>query len=217
MDFGTVRRNMIECQIRTNKVTEPRLLEAMSEVPRERFVPKARQAMSYVDNDVPCGSGRCLMAPMVLARMIQETGIGPDDAVLCVGAGTGYAAAVMAKLARAVFALESIPELAKQAGEAFNELNLDNAVVLEGPLPDGWPDQSPYDVILIDGAVAEVPPGLLAQLADGGRLIAVIAGNAAIGRVTLFGKVGRSISRRSVFDATISRLPEFDRKQEFVF
>lgn len=217
MDFETIRRNMIECQIRTNKVTDPAILEAMAALPRERFVPKARQAMAYVDDDVPCGSGRSLMVPMVLARMIQEAGLGPNDAVLCIGAGTGYSVAVMAKIARVVFALESVPELARQAGELLAELNLDNAVVVEGPLQDGWPDESPYDVILFDGAVPEVPSAVLGQLAEGGRLVAVIEGDEAIGRVTLFARVGESISRRRISEAVINRLPEFNKAQEFVF
>ena len=217
MNFETARRNMIECQIRPSRVTDPRVISVMATLPRERFVPKSRQFMAYIDEDVPCGAGRSLMAPMVLARMIQEASIGARDTVLCVGAGTGYAVAVIARFARAVFALESVPELARQAGELFNEFNLDNAVVVEGPLTEGWAAESPYDVILIDGAVPEVPGALLDQLADGGRLMAVLQGDDAIGRVTLFARLGQTVSRRSIFDATVNRLPEFDKTQEFVF
>lgn len=208
---------MIECQVRTTKVNDPRILSAMATLPRERFVPNSRRDMAYVDEDVPCGSGRSLRTPMILARMIQEAAIRDDDAVLCVGAGTGYAAAVMATFARVVFALESVPEMARKASELFAELDLDNAVVVEGSLTEGWPAESPYDVILIDGGVPEVPQALFDQLAEGGRLVAVIEDGEAIGRVTLFVRVGRTVSRRSFFEAVIDRLPEFNKSQEFVF
>ncbi|PPR56882.1 MAG: Protein-L-isoaspartate O-methyltransferase [Alphaproteobacteria bacterium MarineAlpha4_Bin2] len=217
MDFVAARENMIECQLRTNKVTDKRILNAMSSLPRERFVSSDREHMAYVDVDVPCGNGRNVMAAMVSARLIQEAAIQKDDEVLCIGAGTGYSVAVMAGLASSVIALENDKACAAKADELFAELDLDNAVVVEGQLVDGWGAESPYDVIFFDGMISEVPSSILEQLGDGGRLLAIVDSSGGIGRATLFVKVFGNISSREIFDINVGRLTEFDKKQEFVF
>ena len=217
MDFVAARENMIDCQLRTNKVTDERILNAMSSLPRERFVPRDRENMAYVDIDIPCGEGRCLMSAMVSARLVQEAGIQSKDEVLCIAAGTGYSVAVMSGMASSVIALESNKECAAKAGELFSELKLDNAVVVEGPLTDGWQAESPYNVIFIDGMIAEVPSEIFSQLSDGGRLVAIIDSGDGIGRATLFVKLSGTVSSREIFDICVGRLAEFDKKQEFVF
>lgn len=217
MDFGAARENMIECQLRTNKITDSRILGAMATLPRERFVPREREGMAYVDVDIPCGEGRCLMTAMASGRLIQEAGIGPEDEVLCIGAGTGYSVAVMANLAASVIALESEPTCVKKSSELFAELSLDNAVVVEGPLPEGWKAESPYNVIFVDGMISEVPNQIFDQLADGGRLVAIVDSGNGIGCATLFVKLSGNVSSRGIFDINVGRLPEFDKKQEFVF
>ncbi len=217
MDYAAARRNMIECQLRTNKITDKRILEAMSLIPRERFISNERAMMAYTDTDVPCGDGRYLMAPIAVSRLIQEAAITAGDSVLCIAAGTGYSVAVMARIAGSVIALESSPDCAKKAGELLAELNLDNAVVVEGDVTVGWAAESPYDIIFIDGMVAEVPNTLFEQLADGGRLLAIIDSGDGIGRATLFVKLSGNISDRQIFDIRVGRLLEFDKVQEFVF
>jgi protein-L-isoaspartate(D-aspartate) O-methyltransferase len=217
MDYATARENMIECQLRTNKITDKRILEAMAAIPRERFVSSEREKMAYIDTDVPCGDGRYLMAPMAVSRLIQEAAIKTGDSVLCIAAGTGYSVAVMAQIAGSVIALESNPDCAKKAGELLAELNLDNAVVVEGDVTRGWVAESPYDIIFIDGMVAEVPSSIFEQLADGGRLLAIIDSGDGIGRATLFVKLSGNISDRDIFDIRVRRLQEFDKLQEFVF
>ena len=217
MDFGVARDNMIDCQLRTNKVTDERILTAMASLPRERFVPREREDMAYVDVDIPCGEGRCLMSAMVSARLIQEARLQRADEVLCIAAGTGYSVAVMSGIASSVIALESNQECAGKASQLLSELNLDNAVVVEGPLTAGWQAESPYNVIFIDGMISAVPSEIFLQLADGGRLIAVIDSGDGVGRATLFVKLSGTVSSREIFDISVGRLSEFDKKQEFVF
>jgi protein-L-isoaspartate(D-aspartate) O-methyltransferase len=216
MDFSTARKNMIECQIRTNKVVDEALLSSMGEAPRERFLPDGLRAVAYVDEDLKLNAERSLMEPMVLARLLQELALTPGDAVLDIASGTGYAAAIMARLVGAVFALESDADLQGRAAELFGELALDNIVPVEGDLTAGCAEQAPFNAILIEGAVDTVPAGILDQLADGGRLIAVVMDN-GIGRATLFRKDGGHLSRRVIFDANLPVLTAFRNPAEFTF
>jgi protein-L-isoaspartate(D-aspartate) O-methyltransferase len=188
----------------------------MSTIPRDLFVPAERRSLAYIDEDVAIGNGRYLMEPVVLARLIQEAEVTAKDLVLVVGCASGYSAAVLSKLAGTVVALESDKALAERASAAMRELAIDNVVVLEGPLPEGREDQGPFQVILLDGAVDEVPAALIDQLADGGRLVGVV-GTGRIGRGTILTRAGAAVSRRTVFDATIHRLPNFAKEPGFVF
>ena len=220
MDFVKARDNMIDCQLRTNKVTDLRLLDAFSAVPREVFLPESRRGIAYIDEDVAIGDGRYLMEPMVLARMLQAAAIGEGDMVLDVGAGTGYATALMAKLAATVVALESEGALVKQADDTLTELGVDNAVVVEGKLEEGYPKQGPYNVILLNGAVSKLPEAILDQLAEDGRLIAVVAEGdrgTVLGRATLARRSGGTVSSRPLFDATTPYLEGFEPKAAFSF
>jgi protein-L-isoaspartate(D-aspartate) O-methyltransferase len=216
MDFELARRNMVESQIRTNKVTNADLLRVLETVPRERFLPPEYVHAAYVDEDVPIAPGRFLMEPMVFARLVQLTDPQVTDRALVVGSGTGYGAAVLAQLARSVVALESDPALAARGRERFARLAIDGATQAEGPLTEGWPLKAPYDVILVEGAAEVLPGSLFEQLADGGRLVAVIETD-GIGRATLFDKRTDVLSHRVVFDAGVPILPDLKRKRGFVF
>ncbi len=216
-DFADARRNMVECQLRPNKVTDPRIVAAMSELPRERFVPPAHQCAAYSDEDLPLGRGRSLMEPMVLARLLQLAEIQEGDVVLDIGCNTGYSAAVLARLAGTVVALESDSAFAASATELLTELGCDNVVVVEGPLASGYPSQAPFDVIFIDGAGADLPGTLCEQLKEGGRLVAVQAGAEGIGQATLWMRTAGCEGRRAAFDAATPQLPEFAAKEAFVF
>lgn len=217
MDYDTCRYRMIQNQIRTNRVTDPLIIAAMSELPRERFVPDALRGIAYVDEDVPLGGGRFVMEPLATALLLQAAAIDADDVVLEVGCGTGYATAIIARLASTVVALESDPALAARASATLAELGINTASVVEGPLRDGWPSQAPYDVIVFGGAAAAVPPALTGQLADGGRLMAVLAAGKGVGCGTLFLRCGETISRRPLFDASVPLLPEFLPEPSFRF
>lgn len=217
VDFSTARLNMVESQIRTNKVTDPRILDALETIPREVYVPEGRRGICYVDEDLAIGGGRHLMEPMVLARLLQEARIGSQDVVLDVGCATGYSCAVLARLAATVVGVECDEALAESANKVLSEQGIDNAVVIQDPLGDGYPKQAPYNVIVLEGAVAEVPRSIQDQLADGGRLVAVIRKGEGMGRAILMQRTGEVVSSRVLFDAATPYLPGFELKEQFVF
>jgi protein-L-isoaspartate(D-aspartate) O-methyltransferase len=216
MDYELARRNMVESQIRTNKVTNAELLKALEVVPRERFLPPEWAHAAYVDENLPLAPGRYLMEPMVFARLVQLADPQVTDRGLVVGSGSGYGAAVLASLVRSVVALESDPGLAARGREQFARLRIDGATQVDGPLTEGWPLKAPYEIILVEGAVEVLPGTLFEQLADGGRLLAVVETD-GIGRATLFDKRNDVLSHRTVFDASVPVLPGLKRKRGFVF
>jgi protein-L-isoaspartate(D-aspartate) O-methyltransferase len=208
---------MVESQVRPNRVTDLRLIAAMMELPRERFVAEAQRGVAYVDEDLPLGGGRFLIEPMVLARLVQTARVQADDVVLEVGAGTGYDVAVLSRLAKRVVALESDASLLRHASEALASLHIDNVTLVSGPLSDGCPAHAPYNVIVLGGAVEHVPVRITDQLAEGGRLVAVIAPPGEPGRATLFTKVAGALGHRIVFDAGSRVLPGFQLEPGFAF
>ncbi|MEM8588046.1 MAG: protein-L-isoaspartate O-methyltransferase [Pseudomonadota bacterium] len=216
-DFAQARSNMVESQIRTNKVTDQRILDAFLDVPREQFVPKSSRGIAYVDEDISVGGGRYLMEPMVLARLIQALNVRSSDLVLDVACATGYSSAILARLANTVVALEEDSDLASSATAALAELDVDNAVVVEGRLVDGYPSQGPYQAILINGSVAEVPAAFAEQLTEGGRLAAVLSDDGRMGNAVLMTKLGGHLAPRVLFDAAIPTAPGFERAASFVF
>jgi protein-L-isoaspartate(D-aspartate) O-methyltransferase len=216
MKFEAARRSMIDSQLRPNKVTDQALLDAMAEIPREQFVPEAFRAAAYVDEDVPVGNGRFLLEPMVLGRLIQAAAPSQRDSVLDVGSATGYGAAVLSRLAASVVGLEVDGEMADRANAALSAMGVANAMVLQGPLEQGVPRQAPFDVIVVEGLVDEVPPLLLQQLGDGGRLVGVVM-ERGVGRGMLFTRRDDVISARVLFDASVALLPGLERQPGFVF
>jgi protein-L-isoaspartate(D-aspartate) O-methyltransferase len=216
MDFAAARRKMVASQVRTNKVTDPLVSAAMEAVPREYFVPAERRTVAYLDEDLSLGNGRHIMEPMALGRLLQLADIETEDKALVVGAGTGYSAAVMARIARTVVALENDANLADRISKIMTELVIPNVAVVRGDLAAGVPGKGPFDVILIDGAVSEIPAPLKAQLADGGRLVGVVR-TGPVGRATLVTRVGNAFGSRADFDLVTPFLPEFAPQPKFVF
>jgi protein-L-isoaspartate(D-aspartate) O-methyltransferase len=216
LDYVTARKAMVDSQLLPNKLLDERLTAAMGRVPRERFVPKALQGIAYVDEDIPLGEGRFLMEPLILARLLQAADIEADDTVLDVGCMTGYAAAVMAELAGTVVALERDPDLVARATDILADLDVTNVAVVEADLAEGLPDQGPYDVILVEGAVAETPGALTDQLAEGGRMLLVVR-DGDVGVAHLLTRRGGVIGRRALFDAATPILPGFEKTKSFVF
>lgn len=217
MDFAVARRNMVESQLRTNKVTDEELLSAMRDIPRELFVPAQRRDLAYIDEDILVANGRYMMEPMVLARLLQGLQVQSSDAVLVVGAGTGYSAAIAGRLAASVFALENDATLSTLASQTLTDMAMDNVVVVDGDLVDGYPSQAPYNVIIVDGSIEQLPDTILDQLAEGGRLGAILVGDDGIGRATIYWKQRGIISHRSLFDANVQILPGFKKTPGFVF
>ena len=228
-DFETQRRNMVDSQIRPADITDRRLIRAMLEVPREAFVPAAMRQLAYMDGHltvVPAeGSrpARVLLAPMVLAKLIQLADVQTGDVVLDVGCASGYSTAILARLAESVVGLECDAALAERAGRTLAELGVDNAAVVSGPLEVGCPEHGPFQVIVMNGAVAEAPEQLREQLVEGGRLVTIISepehggGGGGVGRATLFERIGKGWSRRPAFDASAPILPGFIPTTTFVF
>jgi protein-L-isoaspartate(D-aspartate) O-methyltransferase len=216
LDFVAARRMMVDSQVRTSDVTDLRLIAAMLAVPREWFVPKSSAELAYLDADLPVEAGRRLMKPMVLAKLLQTAEIKETDRVLIVGCASGYSAAVTARVAGSVVALEQDPELAQLANDNLQALGAHNAAVVIGPLVGGWSAGAPYDVIVLDGAVEEVPKNLLRQLKDEGRLLGVV-GRAPLSKAMLFRSAGGDASSRPIFDATAPMLPGFAKPPAFVF
>jgi protein-L-isoaspartate(D-aspartate) O-methyltransferase len=215
--FDAARTRMIESQLRPNKVTDDRVLGAFATIRRELFVPEHLRSVAYIDEDLPLGRGRYLMAPMVAARLLQTAAVKRADTALIVGAGTGYEAAVTALLARTVVAVEEDAELATQAHAAFVEHAIASISIIEGPPAQGCRQRSPFDVILFAGAVSELPSEITSQLAEDGRLVAVVRPENGVGRAMLVTRTGGLLARRVIFDAAIPLLPGFEPKPAFVF
>jgi protein-L-isoaspartate(D-aspartate) O-methyltransferase len=220
IDFARLRQSMVDSQIRPNDVTDPRVLAVMLEVPRERFVPPGRAELAYLDDDLLVREAgrddpaRYLMEPMILAKLVQALSLSPDDRVLDVGCATGYSTALLAELAGTVIGLESDPELAVAARAAL--AGRGGAKIVQGDLTRGSPDVGPFDGILVNGSVEVVPESLLAQLKEGGRLVAVLR-SGPLGRATLHLKTAGAVSTRQLFDAAVPPLPGFELPRGFVF
>ena len=215
-DHAAARRHMVDCQLLPNKVTDDRLIEVMGQLPRELFVPKTFKGVAYLDEDLPVSEGRYIMEPMVFARLVQAAAMTSADVVLDVGCATGYSTAVLARLANMAVAVEEDDILAEQATQNLTEAAVDNAAVMAAPLAGGYPEQAPYDVIVLEGAVPDVPASLLDQLGEGGRLVAVV-NDSHVGKAVLYTKTGGVIGHRALFDGTVPVLPGFQREASFVF
>lgn len=220
LDFAQLRRAMVDNQLRTFSITERNVLAQMEIVPREAFLPAELAAIAYSDAALTV-HGRRMLSPMVFARMVQTAGIKRSDRILDVAGAAGYSAAVLAGLGDEVVALEVEPALTEAANAGFRAAGVANARAVTGPLEAGFAAGAPFDVIVVNGLIEVEPSALLAQLAEGGRLVAVVrqpgdqAGRA--GRVTLFEKNGALVGGREVFDAAASLLPGFGRAPAFAF
>ena len=213
-DFAAARRHMVDGQVRPADVTDLRIISAMQEVPRERFAPAEVAGLAYLDLALPVGGGRCLLKPMVLAKLIQALDLKSTDRVLVVGCATGYSAAVLAHIAGQVVALEQDEKLAQVAQAALAPQA--NVTVVRGPLTEGFAAGGSYDAILIDGAVEVVPDALRRQLKDGGRLACVV-GMPPQSTARLFQRSGDECGDRAIFDAAATPLPGFAKTPVFAF
>jgi protein-L-isoaspartate(D-aspartate) O-methyltransferase len=212
-NFEHMRRAMIASQLRTTGTNDPRVLAAMGEVARERFVPEGRLPLAYADALVPLKPGRDLNPPMALGRLLTQLAPREGEKALLVGAASGYAAALLDRLVGSVVAVEEDPELAAQAKAALADTGV---TLVEGPLTKGSPEGAPYDFILIDGAVELVPDALIGQLRDGGRLAAAIV-EQGVTRLAIGRKAGEGFAMAAFADAAAAVLPGFAKPRTFVF
>lgn len=211
VDFSTARQVMVDNQLRTSAVSDRRILAAMGAVPRERFVPEARRMIAYADVTHTLSAKRSMASPAQFARLIQLAEIEHDETILDVGTGTGYSAAVLARLGAAVTALESDATLAAAAREALDELGVSNVEVL----PQAR-DGAEYDVIVFEGAVAAAPEDFFDLLKDGGRIVAVV-GTGGAPSAHVYVRSGDDITERVVFNASLPALESARAPDSFVF
>lgn len=210
------RKAMVDSQVRVNGVTDRRVHAAMLQTERELFIPKGQMPLAYSDVDLDLGDGRHLMKPRDFSKLLQALEIKPTDLVLDIGTGGGYAAAVMAQLAETVVALEDDADAVHAAEANIQAAGADNIVVVEGKLRAGFPDQAPFDVVFVGGAVEKVPDSWLQQLSDGGRL-GVVERQGADGEAVIYSRNAGIVGRRAVFDAFTPYLPGFAPEPGFVF
>ena len=215
--FAEARANMVNSQIRPNKVNDPRLLAALRRIPREVFVAPSLRHLAYVDEDIPLGNGRFMMEPMVLARLLQAALLQPNEQVLTVGAGSGYGAAILDACGCRVTALEEDPQLIDHARSVL-PAQAPGVTLVTGPLAAGWPAAAPYDVILIEGAVPEIPAALAGQLRQQtGRVVAVQSGQGRFAKAVIGEASAAGLRAFPLFDCGTPPLPAFRKAPAFEF
>jgi len=213
-DFAARRTTMVDTQVRPSDVTKFPVIDAMLSIPREEFVPANRRAVAYSGENLDIGHGRVLLEPRTLSKMVDALDIQPDELVLNLGCGYGYSAAVMSRMAEAVVAIEDSAELAAEAQTRLNDNGFFNVAVIQADLTAGAPKQGPYDVILIEGAIEEVPAAILEQLRDGGRIAALFR-EGALGVARIGHQLNGRITWRYSFNANAPMLPGFGRARGF--
>lgn len=213
-NFKAMRAAMVESQLRTSDVNDPRVIAAMASVPRETFLPPERQALAYIDRPVKLTGSRSLNPPLATGRLLTVAEVEPEDKVLLIGAATGYSAALLSRLAASVVAVEEEEELIRRAEAVL--AGYGNVKLAAGPLAGGARKYGPYTLIVIDGAVEEVPPALVKQLADGGRLVAALS-DRGVSRLSIGRKAGDAFGMTSFADCESVELPGFAKPKSFTF
>ncbi|WP_435168293.1 protein-L-isoaspartate O-methyltransferase family protein [Falsirhodobacter sp. 1013] len=211
-DFAARRTVMVDSQIRPSDVTKYSIIDAMLNVPRECFVPDGREEVAYLGENIPLSRGRVLLDPRCFAKLLDALDVQPNEVALDVGAGLGYSTAVLARLAEAVIAVED--EFAAEAERRLSDMGVDNAVVISGTPAEGARRHGPYDVILVEGGVEQVPSALTDQLKDGGRIGALfMEGNLGVARIGY--RAEGVISWRPIFNASAPVMPGFATVRQF--
>jgi protein-L-isoaspartate(D-aspartate) O-methyltransferase len=216
IDFAQARRMMVDGQIRPSDVTDRAVIGAMLDVPRERFVPEDLADVAYLDRDLPIDPKRSLLKPIVIARMVQALELKDSDKVLDVGGGLGYTAAILARLAGSVVALEDDAARSERCAELVRAGGATNVSAVNGPLDTGWPALAQYDAILINGTCEVEPQTLLRQLGNGGRLVGIF-GTAPATKAMLYRIDNGEIGYRPLFNAAAPLLPAFAKLPAFAF
>ncbi len=196
-NFAGLRRAMVEHQLRARGISDDRVLEVMTDLPREKFIGPTHRHEAHEDRPVPIGSGQTISQPYIVALMSQELAVAPTHRVLDVGAGSGYQTAILARLGRQVFAVERIAELAERAGAVLTELGIDNVTLTVGDGTLGWAEHAPFDRIICGAAGPDVPEAWIEQLAEGGRIVMPVGGLEVQNLIALE-KHGGKVTRRDI-------------------
>lgn len=223
-DYAKARTNMVDCQIHTSGVVNPDLLRAFETVPRENFVPEKSKSLAYFDEDLSIGNGRFLLEPMAYSRMLQIADLKKDDVVLDIGCATGYSSAILSSIVSTVVALDQDQELLDQAQKNWEGLDICNVVAVSGQHKEGAADNAPYSLIVINGAVSEIPENLMKQLSPEGRLVTILkkpgqsVGEIVIAKRNNVDNLGEtSFSSYSLFNAATPYLTGFEPESLFSF
>ena len=218
MRFATLRKAMVDSQIRPNKVIDDQVIEAFSTVPRELFVNRQMQELAYIDEDLHLSGGRFIIEAMVMARMVQALKLTPYDNVMSIGAGNGYGAAILSSLAASVIAVETRTQMVEKAQQIVAGLDIGNVAVVKSRLQDGYPSEAPYQGIIIEGGVEYVPQALFDQLSDGGHLVCVLRPRGLdVGEAMIWHKRSDHVTPKALFTAQVPVLDEFKLKPKFAF
>ncbi|MBB5515414.1 protein-L-isoaspartate(D-aspartate) O-methyltransferase [Rubricella aquisinus] len=215
-DFAAARTAMVDCQVRPSDVTRYPIISAMLSVPREEFVPSDMRSVAYAGEDISLSADRSILAPRTFAKMLDALALSGNELVLDIGAGYGYSTAVIAHMAQAVIGLEEVESLATAATTALSAAGADNAVIETGPLAEGAAAHGPYDAMVVQGAVEELPQAIVDQLRPDGRIV-MLKAEGALCYAVLGVKGARGVSWRRIFDATAPVLPGFSKAPTFVF
>lgn len=213
-DYTSLRTTMVDTQVRPSDVTKFTVIESMLNIPREAFVPRDKRDAAYVGEHISLDKGRVILDPRILAKMLDAVDIQNDDLVLDIGSGLGYSAAVIARMAEAVVAVEDDADRVAEAQTILSDNGADNVVMHEGSLNDGAPDHGPYDVIVIQGAVGFLPEKLTSQLKDGGRIVCLMM-DGVLGTVRVGYLIDGVLNWRFSFNADAPVLPGFEKHSEF--
>ena len=217
MDFSFLRKNMVDCQLKPNKIINLDLIDAFLKVPREIFVNKKNINQCYLDVNIDLTKNRFLLNPMVCARLIQSLNINKNDTVLTIGSGVGYNSVILSYLCNTVIGIESIKSFYDFSVDVLIKLEVNNVVFIKSKIENGYSDQQPYDCIIIEGGVNHVPIEILNQLSENGRLVAVEIKEGNVGKATMYQRYGKEFIKNYLFDAYVPIFDGLKKIQKFNF
>lgn len=207
--FSTAKTNMIKSQLLPNKIGGGPLIKAMEETPRHIFTKEEHQTIAYFDGKLDLGNGRYILPPMVFAKMVDALSLHSSAKLLDIACGTGYSSAILSRLCHKIVAIESQNNLAAKANQNLNLLGINNVIIISSQLKLGQEDNAPYDAILINGAVKEVPESLLSQLNNNGKLVTLISKSLGFGHIALYSKENGQIKVSNIFDVSLPVIEDF--------
>ena len=218
MDFELARKKMVDNQIRANKVTDLKTIDAFKYVQREKFVPNSLKEISYIDEDIQLSRNRFMIKPMILARLFQSLSLNGNENILHIASNTGYSSAILSRMCSSVICIESDKKLFEMSVNTFSEMGFDNVIPLHGVMENGVIKEAPFDIIFIEGSIEREPKSLFDQLNENGKLIVIIRPvNVKIGKAKIFFKKNNEIGMENLFDAQVSKLSIFKSNSKFSF